>query len=54
MDELVGTIVVALGSSAVTGMITVFGTTKSLGVHVAYIRETLEKHHVRIDRLEQK
>lgn len=46
-------IVLIVISAAVSGALSTAGTVIALRVHILYIREKLDDHHKRIDRLEQ-
>lgn len=54
-------VVSVIASSVLTGIVSTMGTVKALGVHIAYLREAIERQeraieraHQRIDEIEKK
>lgn len=50
VTEIVSVIV----SSVLTGIVSTMGTVKALGVHIAYLRESLDRHERAIERAHQR
>lgn len=53
MQDLVIPIIVAIVSGVMTGIVSSMGTVSSLKVHIQYLRETIEKHDVRLRAVEK-